>query len=388
MEEKWLHRPTWVEVDLDAIAHNIEEIKKLVGKDKKIMGIVKADAYGHGAVEVAEILIKHGVEYLAVSILDEAIALRKAGITHPILILGYTPIEQVKELIKWDITQTIYNRNIIYALAKEAQSQNKKVKIHIKVDTGMGRIGFIGKQEVVKAVKEFSQLPCIEIEGIFTHFSVADQKDKGHTLNQLRRFEEIIEALEKENIHIPIKHAANSAATMDIDESRLDMIRPGIILYGLYPSEEVLKDRLDLKPAMSFKTRISHIKRVPSNTNISYGRKFITSKESIIATLPAGYADGFSRMLTGKAEVLIHGKKVPVVGAICMDQCMIDISDVSDVKIGNEVVLFGKGLPVEEVAEKLGTINYEVICMINKRVPRVYKQKRKIVGIRNVLLDL
>ncbi|RBP44787.1 alanine racemase [Garciella nitratireducens] len=387
MEEKWLHRPTWIEVDLDAISHNIQTIRKLVGKDKKIMGIVKADAYGHGAVEVAQVLLKHGVEYLAVSILDEAIALRKGGIIAPILILGYTPVEQVKEIVKWGITQTIYNRDIIYALSKEAQKQKKRVKIHIKVDTGMGRIGFIGKEEIVKAVKEFRQLPYIDIEGIFTHFSVADQKDKRYTFKQLKNFEKVIKALEKEDIYIPIKHTANSAATIDIDQSRFDMVRPGIILYGLYPSDEVRKERLNLKPAMSFKTRIAHIKKVPPNTSISYGRKFITSNESIIATLPVGYADGFSRMLSGKAKVLIQGKKVPVVGAICMDQCMVDISNIPNVEIGDEVIVFGKGLPVEEIAEKLGTINYEVICMLNKRVPRVYKHKGKIIGIKNVLLD-
>lgn len=387
MEEKWLHRPTWVEVDLDAIVYNIKEIKKVVGPQRKIMGIVKADAYGHGAVEVAEVLIGEGVDYLAVSILDEAIALRQAGITHPILILGYTPLEQIKELIRWDITQTVYNRDSIYALSKEAQRQNKKVKIHIKVDTGMGRIGFIGKQEALRAVKEFKELPCIEIEGIFTHFSVADEENKEYTLKQLREFQEICNTLDKANIQIPIKHCANSAATVDMDQARLDMIRPGIILYGLYPSEEVLKGRLPLKPAMSFKTRIAHIKKVPSNTSISYGRKYITPKDSIIATLPVGYADGYSRMLSGKAKVLLHGKKVPVVGAICMDQCMIDITGLPDVKIGDEVILFGEGLPVEELAEKLGTINYEIICMINKRVPRVYRKKEQITSIKNILLD-
>lgn len=387
MEEKWLHRPTWVEVDLDAIVYNMREIKKKVEPQRKIMGIVKADAYGHGAVEVAETLIEEGIDYLAVSILDEAIALRQSGITHPILILGYTPIEQVKELVKWDITQTVYNRDIIYALSKEAQRQNKKVKIHIKVDTGMGRIGFIGEEETIRAVKEFERLPCIEIEGIFTHFSVADQENKDYTLEQLKKFQEICHALDKENIQISIKHCANSAATIDIDQAHLDMIRPGIILYGLYPSQEVLKERLYLKPAMSFKTKIAHIKKVPANTSISYGRKYITSKESIIATLPVGYADGYSRMLSGKAEVLLCGKRAPVVGAICMDQCMIDITDLPDVKIGDEVILFGEGLPVEEIAEKLGTIHYEIICMINKRVPRVYQKKEQITSIKNILID-
>jgi alanine racemase len=376
-----------VEIDLDAIAHNIDQIIKLTGKERKVMGIVKADAYGHGAVEVANVLIEHGVRYLAVAILDEAIALRKAGIKLPILILGYTPGEQSEDIIKWDIMQTIYNKDMAYQLSKEAEKHNKQAKIHIKLDTGMGRIGFRDKNETIEAVKTISQMPFIEIEGIFTHYSVADQKDKEYTISQLEKFEDICEALEDIDIHIPIKHTANSAATIDFEKAHLNLIRPGIILYGLYPSEEVLKERIILKPAMTFKTRIANIKNVSPNSSISYGRKHVTTKKSIIATLPVGYADGYSRMLSGSAEVLVKGIKAPVVGTICMDQCMIDITDIPDVKIGDEVVLFGQGLSIEELAEKLGTINYEIICMVSKRVPRVYMHNGEIKCIKNILLD-
>lgn len=387
MKEKWKHRPTWVEIDLDAIAHNIDQIIELTGNERKVMGIVKADAYGHGAVEVANILIDHGVKYLAVAILDEAIALRKAGIKLPILILGYTPGEQSEDIIKWDIMQTVYNIDMAYHLSKQAQKHNKQAKIHIKLDTGMGRIGFRDKHETIEAVKEISQMPLIEIEGIFTHYSVADQENKEYTISQFEKFEAICEALEDVNIHIPIKHTANSAATIDFEKAHLNLIRPGIILYGLYPSEEVLKERILLKPAMTFKTSIANIKSVSSNSSISYGRKHITKRESIIATLPVGYADGYSRMLTGSAEVLVKGIKAPVVGTICMDQCMIDITDIPDVKIGDEVILFGQGLSTEELAEKLGTINYEIICMVSKRVPRVYIHNGEIKSIKNMLLD-
>ncbi|MCR1898501.1 alanine racemase [Irregularibacter muris] len=387
MEKEGFHRPTWVEIDLDAIAHNIEEIKKLIKNKRKIMGVVKADAYGHGAVEVAKTLLMHGVEYLAVAMVDEALVLRKAGVDCPILVLGYTPEQQVNELIKWDITQTIYSENMVDFIHKVAVLQNKIVKVHIKVDTGMGRIGFKSKDEILKILRKIGNLPKLEVQGIFTHFATADEEDKSFAQNQLKTFRDICNFLEKENIHIPIKHIANSAAIIDMEDTYFNMVRPGIILYGLYPSEEVFKEKISLKPSMTFKTKIVHIKKIDKDTSIGYGRKYIAPEERRIATLPVGYADGYSRMLSGKAEVLAQGKKVPVVGNICMDQCMIDITNHPKVQMGDEVTLFGQGMTVEEVAQKLGTINYEVLCMVNKRVPRVYIKNKEIMKISNTLID-
>lgn len=387
MEKEGFHRPTWVEIDLDAIAHNIEEIKKLIKNKRKIMGVVKADAYGHGAVEVAKTLLMHGVEYLAVAMVDEALVLRKAGVDCPILVLGYTPEQQVNKLIKWDITQTIYSENMVDFIHKVAVLQNKIVKVHIKVDTGMGRIGFKSKDEILKILRKIGNLPKLEVQGIFTHFATADEEDKSFAQNQLKTFRDICNFLEKENIHIPIKHIANSAAIIDMEDTYFNMVRPGIILYGLYPSEEVFKEKISLKPSMTFKTKIVHIKKIDKDTSIGYGRKYIAPEERRIATLPVGYADGYSRMLSGKAEVLAQGKKVPVVGNICMDQCMIDITNHPKVQMGDEVTLFGQGMTVEEVAQKLGTINYEVLCMVNKRVPRVYIKNKEIMKISNTLID-
>ncbi|HHT50656.1 MAG TPA: alanine racemase [Eubacteriaceae bacterium] len=387
MKKKWRHRPTWVEIDLDAIRENIIKIKELCGEQTEIMGIVKADGYGHGSIQVSKILIEEGVRYLAVSSLDEGIVLRKAGIEYPILILGYTPEEQLGDTIEWNIIQTVYNLDTARILDKQGEKHNKKVKVHIKIDTGMGRLGFRGKEQIINAILEISKMENIEIEGLYTHYSVSDKKDKKYTREQLNKFLDISRILEDKNIHIPLKHTANSAAVIDMGNTYFDLIRPGIIIYGLYPSDEVIKVNLSLKPAMAFKTRIAHIKSVGKNSSISYGRKYITSEEKLIATLPVGYADGYSRMLSGRAKVLIHGKKAPIIGSICMDQCMVDISEIPDAKIGDEVVLFGPDLPAEELAEKIGTINYEIICMVNKRVPRVYIQNNKIKLIKNALLD-
>ncbi len=387
MKDKWEHRPTWVEIDLDAIRENTINIKKLCGEKTGIMGIVKADGYGHGSIQVSKILIEEGVRYLGVSSLDEGIVLRKSGIDHPILILGYTPEEQLEDTIEWNINQTIYDLDTAKILAEEGKERNRKVKIHIKIDTGMGRLGFRGRENIINSIVEINKLASLEIEGLYTHYSVADQKDKAYTSDQLNQFLDICKTLEKLNIHIPLKHTANSAAVIDMEDTYFNLIRPGIILYGLYPSNEVIKDNLLLKPAMAFKTKIANVKRVEKDSSISYGRKYITSEEKLIATLPVGYADGYPRMLSGRVHVLIHGVKASIVGSICMDQCMVDISDIPNAKVGDEVILFGPGLPAEELAEKIGTINYEIICMVSKRVPRVYIQNNKIKLIKNILLD-
>ncbi|RLE14913.1 alanine racemase [Candidatus Aerophobetes bacterium] len=369
-------RPTRVEIDLDSIAYNIHQIRKKVGNKTKIMAVMKANAYGHGAVEVAKVAIDAGAQWLAVALVEEAIQLREAGIQSPILILGSTPPDQVHEVIKYNLSQTVCSRELIETLSNEAQSWNQTAKVHIKVDTGLGRLG-IFPEEVAAFVKESSCLEGIEIEGIFTHFSVADE-DKAFTELQIKKFKEVISNLEREKIHIPLKHAANSAAVVGFASSYFNLVRPGIILYGLYPSPEMNRT-IPLKPAMSFKTKITYLKRVPAGYSLSYDRTFTTKRKSLIAILPVGYADGYPRALSNKGEVLIKGKRAPVVGMICMDMTLVDVTHIPDVKVGDEVVLFGKQngaqISADEIASKSDLINYEILCGISKRVPRIYKRR-------------
>lgn len=382
---------TWAEINLDNIAHNVMEIRRLVGKRTEIMAVVKADAYGHGVLETVSTLIENGATRLAVSMLDEAIQLRKIGIDVPILVLSHTNPNRVDELIKYQITQTVYSHDMAKALSDEALRQGVKAKIHIKIDTGMSRVGFPPGYIAVKAVMEIQKLPGIIIEGIFSHFATADEKDSSYTMHQMELFESIISELNRIGIIIPIRHISNSAAILQYPDLAMELVRPGIILYGIYPSEDVNKEVADLRPAMTLKTNIAMIKWVEPKTAISYGRKFTTSRKSLIATLPVGYADGYSRLLSGKSRVLVNGQFAPVVGSICMDQCMIDVTDIEgDIKTGDEVVLLGKQgdreITAQELAGYMGTIPYEVVCIIGKRVPRVYYKNGKIVNVLNYLI--
>lgn len=383
-------RPTWVEINLDNLAHNIREIRKITKKDTLITAVVKANAYGHGSIEAAKVFLENGADRLAVATLSEAIELRKAKIYAPILVLGYIPKSQYSLAIKWNISQTIYNYESAKILSNISQDLGEKSIIHIKIDTGMGRLGFLPKDDSVEDIVKISQLPNLEIEGIFSHFSKADERDKGYTIYQFESFMDMVKKLDNRGVYIPIKHISNSAAIIDLPQYHLDMIRPGIMLYGYYPSEEVDKDRIVLRPAMTLKTKVSNIKKVPKGSYISYGGLYVTEKESKIATIPIGYADGFSRLLTSKAEAFVKGHRVPVVGRICMDQCMLDVSNVEDVDIDDQIVLFGyeEGQPtVEDIANKLNTNSYEVICMVGRRVPRVYIQDGQIIKIVEYLLD-
>lgn len=366
------HRPTWAEINLENVLFNLNEIKRAVGPSAQIMGVVKADAYGHG-VDVAELLQDEEVPYLAVAFLDEAIALRQKGIDRSgVFILGHSGIETIPDLVEWDITPGVYQYDFAEALSEYCIENGCVHPIHVKVDTGMGRIGF-RYDEAVDCIESIAQLRGVRLEGIYTHFATADQKDKHFTHLQLTRFAQVVKELEDRGIHIPMKHVENSAAIIDFDKTIFNMVRPGIILYGHYPSDEVKKDKIKLKPAMSFKTKISHIKVIHAGESVSYGQNFMAEQDRVIATLPVGYADGYTRMLSGKgAEVWISGKRAPVVGNICMDQCMIDITDLKGIKLYDEVELFGENLPVEELADKLGTISYELLCMVNKRVPKIY----------------
>lgn len=384
-------RPVWAEIDLDSLAHNIKEVRRITNKEAIVTAVVKANAYGHGSIEAAKVFLENGANRLAVATLSEAVELRRADIDAPILILGYTPDSQHKIAVENDIIEAIYTLESAEKLSQVAGNLNKKAKVHIKVDSGMGRIGFPPVDSSIDKIEKISKLPNLEIEGIFTHFAKADEVDKAYTGKQFKNYKWVIEKLKDKNIQIPIKHVSNSAATIDLPEYNLNMVRGGIMIYGLYPSDEVDKEKVSLKPAMTLKAKISHLKEVPEGTGISYGQIFVTKRKSKIATIPIGYADGFTRLLTSKAEVAIKGKRAPIVGKICMDQCMIDVTDIEDVKVGDEVVLFGdgsNGVPhIDEVAEKLGTINYEIVCMVGRRVPRVYIKDGKIIKIIDYLLD-
>lgn len=381
-------RSVWAEVDLDAIKFNIENIKK-ISKDKDIVAVVKADAYGHGAVDIVPTLLENGAKKLAVAMISEAQELIRNNITAPIIILGYTPLEYGELLVNNLIEQTVYDLDYAKKLSDIAVSLGKRAKIHIAIDTGMGRIGFLPNENSINIIEEIWKLEGIEITGIFTHFSTADEKDKEYTYEQFNKIKFVISELEKRNINIPFKHVSNSGAIIDLPETYLDGVRAGIILYGYYPSDEVKKDRLPLKKALTLKTKVSHVKELDEGMYVSYGRKFKTSRKTKIATIPIGYADGYSRLLSKKAKVIINGKLANVVGNICMDQCMVDVTDIGEVSVGDDVILLGSEgnlkFDADDMANLLGTINYEILCMIKQRIPRVYCKNGKIVKVRNYI---
>lgn len=381
-------RPVWAEVNLDNLAHNMQNIKKIT-KSKEIMAVVKADAYGHGAIDIVPVLLRNGAKSLAVAVLSEAIELRKSGIKCPILILGFTPPSFIDEILRYNIEQTVYSYEFAQELSKVAREKNEIAKIHIALDTGMGRIGYLKEEESLEEILKISKLPNIKVEGVFSHFSSADEEDKTYTKVQIDRFDWFCRELIKKGVSIGKRHISNSAAIIELSDCDLDAVRPGIILYGYYPSNEVKKDRISLKPVMSLKTNVVNIKKVKAGEYIGYGRAFKTEKETVIATLPVGYADGYSRLLTGKAKVLVRGEYAPVVGKICMDQCMIDITHIKDIKVGEEVILIGEDgnnkITAEEIGDLIGTISYEILCVLGKRVPRVYIKEGKVVQIRNYI---
>ena len=385
-----MDKRTWAEVDLDAIAHNIKEIRKITNPNAKIMAVVKADAYGHGFLEVAKTLLENGADRLAVAVLQEGKQLRSRGVTVPILILGASGEEAVEDLINFDITPSVFTYECAKALSYEAERKEKITKIHIKIDTGMSRIGFLAgenNEEIVDEIIKISKLPYIEIEGIFSHFATSDEYDKSYTLLQYGRFMDVCNRLEEKGLNIPIKHICNSAGIMMYPEMHLDMVRPGVILYGMYPSDEVDKSRLDLIPAMTLKSTITHIKEVEPGRGVSYGKEYITDKKTKIATVPIGYADGYLRKLAKHGKMIVDGVKVPIIGRICMDQCMIDVTNVHNIDKGDEVIIFGReGVTVDDLAEWLETINYEVSCVIGKRIPRIYTKDGKAVKVLNYLM--
>ncbi|NLP16059.1 MAG: alanine racemase [Clostridiales bacterium] len=365
-------------INLDAIRSNIRQIRNSIDKDTKLMVIVKADAYGHGAVAISKALENGMVDAYGVAIIEEAIELRKAGIKKPILILGYTPMEQFDLVVSYDVMQTVYQYEMAKKLSEEAVKQNKTARIHIKIDTGMSRLGFSDSYETIKIIKQIASLEGICIDGIFSHFAKADEADREISVKQINRFNEYIGLLEQEGIHIPIRHFSNSAGMIEFPEAQYNMVRCGIVAYGVYPSDEVNHNSLGLIPAMELKSHVIFIKEVEAGTGISYGLTYITDKKTKVATIPVGYADGYSRNLSNVGKVIIRGQYAPIIGRICMDYFMVDVTDIKDVSQGDVVTLLGKEgdciISVETLAQWSHSFPYEMMCTVGKRIPRVYNQ--------------
>ena len=379
----------WAEIDLDALAYNMKQIREKAGDKIRIAAVIKANAYGHSAEDVWRTLLESGADQLAVSSLDEALELRHCGVGCDILVLGNMPYGTEEESVSAELQHTVTSLEKASLLSEAALKAGKTARLHIAADTGMTRIGFSPDEEGAEEIRRIAALPAVELEGIFTHFATADEADKSRAARQYQRFEKFVGMLEESGISFAIKHAANSAAVMEMPDTLCDMIRPGIVLYGIYPSGEVDTSRLSLRPVMSFKTRIAHVKTLKEEQEISYGGRFRAPAGAQIGTVGVGYADGFSRAQSGKAEVLFRGKRVRVLGNICMDQCMIDLSGFSDVKIGEEVVVIGRQgaeeITADEVGARYGTIGYEVVCAVSQRVPRFFFRGGSVAGMRNYL---
>lgn len=374
----------YAKIDLDAIVFNMESMHRNISEDTEMMAVVKTDGYGHGAVEIArEIEELSYLRGFAVAAPEEAFILRRHGIKKPILILGYSFPEHYSQMVEQDIRPCVFSRETAELFSREAVRQKKALPVHIAVDTGMSRIGYQVCQESVLEIKEIAALENIEIEGIFTHFAKADERDKTATFRQIELFETMLGMLEKEGIHVPLRHCSNSAGIAEIPEANFDMVRAGITLYGLWPSEEVDRDSLALKPAMEIKSRIVHIKPLEKGRTVSYGGTYRMERDGMVATIPVGYGDGYPRSLSGKGYVLVHGKKAPILGRVCMDQFMVDVTDIREARLYDTVTLLGEdegeSITMEELGKLSGRFNYEFACNVGKRIPRVfYKNNRRI----------
>ncbi len=375
------------EIDLKAIAHNVKELRRITHPKARLMAVVKANGYGHGVIEVAQCALQNGAAALGVARIEEGIQIREAGIQAPILIFGYTVPELAADLLEYDLIQSVYTAASARKLSRTAASLGKKIKAHLKVDTGMGRLGLLSQNfkpdnsaainaDALEETLAIAGLDGLELEGMFTHFATADSADKSYAEKQLHLFMKYLKRLHQDGLNPPVRHAANSAALIDMPQSHLDMVRPGIAIYGLYPSDEVNKKQVSLKPAMALKARIIHLKKVPAGFNVSYGITHETQKPTTIATVPVGYADGLSRLLSSRGQMLVHGQRVPIIGRVCMDLTLLDVGSIENVQMGDEVVIFGQQvnetLTVDEMASSLNTINYEIVSTITARVPRVY----------------
>ena len=374
------------DIDLDAIRHNMEQMHRLTDPHTKLMAVIKTDGYGHGAIPIAREL--ETIDYVygyAVATEEEALALRADGIRKPILILGYTFPEQYEALLRAQITPAIFTLESAKLLSETAERMDVTTRIHIKLDTGMGRVGFLVSEDSADTIAQIAKLPHIMIEGMFTHFAKADETDKTSANKQLADFLHMADMLKERGVQIPLKHCSNSAGILDLPQANLDIARAGITLYGLHPSEEVHLERMDMKPVMSLKSRVVHVKTLPAGYGISYGATYVTKEERRIATIPVGYGDGYARSLSNRGDVLIRGSRAPICGRVCMDQFMVDVTDIRDVCVGDEVTLIGtdggEQITLEELGEKSGRFNYEFACDLGKRIPRVfYKKGRRIAS--------
>ena len=373
-------RPTWLEIDFDAIAGNTRLLKERVGPDVRVLVSLKADAYGHGALRVARTALQNGASWLGVATVSEAQPLRAAGIPAPILIFGYIAPWQAREAVQLDLRATVYSLDAAQSLARAAQDLGREVRVHVKVDTGMARLGLRCEDVagIVAFVERLRELPGLIVEGVFTHFATADSPlesfGREYALRQLERFERVLAALDARGLRPPIVHAANSAALLTLPQARYDMVRPGIAVYGLAPSPDAPLPA-GFRPALAFKTQVAQVKEIPAGEGISYGATHITEHPTRIAVLPVGYADGFRRAPANWGEVLVRGQRAPILGRVCMDQCMVDVTRIPGVRVGDEVALIGRQgddeLSAETIADRLGTINYEVVAALLARVPRV-----------------
>lgn len=372
-----MYSRVYAKIDLDAVAWNMEQMKKNLAPGTRMTAVVKTDGYGHGAVPIAKEIEEY--DYLwgfATATLEEALILRRNGIEKPILILGYTFPEQYEALVAADLRPVVFREDMAELLSQEAVRQGRTVHIHIKIDTGMSRLGFADNEESVPAICRIGKLPGVEMEGIFSHFVKADEADKTFTYRQISRFEHMLELLRREGVNFSLRHCSASAGLIDVKEADFDMVRAGISIYGLYPSKDVLKERVPLKPVLELKSRVVFVKYIDDGDSVSYGATFTASRRMRIATIPVGYGDGYPRSLSGKGYVLIRGKKAPILGRICMDQFMVDVSDIPGVCEDDEVTLVGRDkdewLPVEVLSELSGRFNYEFVCDLGKRIPRVF----------------
>ena len=372
------NRAAWAEINVTNLDFNIKQIINKVGKDTKITGIIKADGYGHGSVKLASVLRANGVSSFGVATLSEAIKLRNAGYRlEEILVLGLTPDPYVDVLVEYNLTPVVCSYTNAEAISRSAKRVGKVVNGYVAIDTGMGRIGYNPEAlESINDVRMISELENFKIQGLFSHFATADAADKYYASLQEQRFNMFYKRMQDAGIKVKYRALANSAAIMEIPTAHFEQVRPGIILYGLYPSNEVDRSAMELRPAMSVKANIVHLKKVPAGTSISYGRKWTSTRDSLIATIPLGYADGYPRPYSGKAQVIVNGVMAPIVGNICMDQCMIDVTHVPYVRVGDEVTVMGKDgiyeVSADDIAEATGTINYEIACAFGQRLPKVY----------------
>ena len=371
-------RPAWAEINLSNLDYNIKNIKAKVGEGKELIGVIKADAYGHGSVMCAKVLRENGVKTFAFATLQEAITLREAGAEEEIIMLGLTPDMYADTIVEYNITPVVCDSANAKAISDAAAKADKTVHGLIAVDTGMGRIGYLADETetAIFDIKKIAMLPNFKIKGLFSHMSTADAYDKTFSHEQEEKYNNFYNALLKAGIEIPMKTLANSASIMELPSIHFDAVRPGIILYGCYPSHEVDKNQLSIKPVMSVKANIVHLKDVPENFSVGYGRKYISKKPARIATIALGYADGYPRPYSAQAKVIVNGVICPIAGNICMDQCMIDVSDVPDVKVGDEVIIMGSDgintILADDIADATGTINYEICCAFGQRLPKVY----------------